>query len=87
MDKNLIIGYISLIIVLFAGLMHARRVWAGIIQIHPVSCGIWSLTGIALLLSYDTMNTKYEFYVTIGNTIFPLLNLIISTRFIKRRLL
>lgn len=80
MDKNLIIGYISLILVLFAGLLHARRVWTGIIKIHPISWSIWSLTGIALLLSYDTMNTKSEFYVTIGNAIFPIVNLFISMR-------
>lgn len=80
MDKNLIIGLTSLALVLFAGLLHARRVWSGIIKIHPISWSIWSLTGIALLLSYDTMNTKYEFYVTIGNAIFPIVNLFISMR-------
>lgn len=73
-------GYLSLALVLFAGFLHGRRVWSGIIKIHPISWSIWSLTGIALLLSYDTMNTKHEFYVTIGNAIFPIVNLFISMR-------
>lgn len=80
MDKNLIIGYSSLVLVLFAGFLHGRRVWSGIIKIHPISWSIWSLTGIALLLSYKTMNTQHEFYVTIGNAIFPIVNLFISMR-------
>lgn len=80
MDKNLIIGYLSLGLVLFASVLHARRVYRGDIKIHPISWGIWSLTGIALLLSYDTMNTKHEFYVTIGNALFPIVNLCISFR-------
>jgi hypothetical protein len=75
------IGYFSLILVLFAGLIHAKRVWSGVIRVHPVSMIIWSLTGIALLVSYKTMNTNYEFYVTIGNTIFPVVNLFISMRY------
>ena len=80
MEKKLIIGCLSLSLVLFAGFLHWRRVWSGIIQIHPISWSIWSVTGIALALSYDTMNTKYEFYVTIGNAIFPIANLLISMR-------
>lgn len=80
MENGLLIGYISLALILFAGFLHGRRVWSGDIKIHPISWSIWSLTGIALLLSYDTMNTKHEFYVTIGNAIFPIVNLFLSMR-------
>lgn len=80
MDKNLIIPTISLCLLFIASVLHARRVWSGVIKIHPISWTIWSITSIALMVSYDTMNTNYEFYVTVGNAIFPIVNLFISMR-------
>jgi hypothetical protein len=60
--------------------MHARRVYMGIIQVHPVSWTIWTLTAIAIMFSYRSMRTGYAFYITIGNIIFPAINLLLSFR-------
>lgn len=76
----LIVGYVSLAFVLLAGLLHVRRVWQGMIVISPVSWFIWFAVSFAILLSYGSMNTKHEYYVAIGNVLFPGLNFFLSFR-------
>jgi len=80
MESSLIIGYISLALVLIAGGFHVRRVWQGEITISPVSWFIWFAVSFAILLSYNSMDTKHELYVAIGNVIFPGMNFALSFR-------
>ena len=80
MELSLIVGYISFVLVLVAGLFHVRRVWEGVITISPVSWFIWFAVSFAILLSYNSMDTKHEIYVAIGNVIFPGMNFILSFR-------
>lgn len=77
---DLVITLLSFFLIFIAGCMHARRVYTGIIQVHPVSWTIWTLTAIALMFSYKSMQTGYAFYITIGNIIFPSVNLLLSFR-------
>jgi hypothetical protein len=78
--ESLVLGYISLLLVLIAGIFHVRRVWQGIIVISPVSWFIWFAVSFAILLSYGSMNTKHEYYVAIGNVLFPGINFFLSFR-------
>jgi len=79
MDAS-IIGYTSLVLILIATVLHVRRVWSGEIVIHPISWAIWFLVSFAILLSYNSMETKYELYAAIGNVIYPGSNFLLSFR-------
>lgn len=76
----LTVGYVSLVLVLCAGVVHVRRVWQGEIVINPISWFIWFAVSFAILLSYGSMNTKHEYYVAVGNVIFPGINFLLSFR-------
>lgn len=78
--NSIFIGYLSLVLVLVAGFLHVRRVWQGLIIINPISWFIWFTVSFAILLSYGSMNTKHEYYVAIGNVIFPGVNFFLSFR-------
>jgi hypothetical protein len=80
-----IIGFISAIIVFASVIPYAIRVWQRKITPNLISWTIWTLLGVAILISYRSSGAKESVYPAIIGCINPLIIMVlILTRNLKK---